>query len=662
MEAHKSTASTAEPGSLGWRELAAIVGAALAIRLVGLGHVSLWLDEVLGTLQIEGPFQHAWHHIRADIGHPPLWGLLQWIWLQVSAADGVRRLLPIALGAATVPLLASVAASWLGRRAGLIAGAIAALSPVHVRFSQELRPYALALFAGTLALVLADKAARNERLSSVAALALALLVCFSSLYIGLVMTLPSLLVLLARSPRERLTRNAGRGLAAAAAAGLGFLPCLGPLVAGFRENHVEGATHWNAALLSRRMEFLTTAAREGDGLTLGGVAFALLAFLGLVRIRSRGLALTLFCGLVVGSLSVEIALQLADHWSNGRYDLMSWPFLVILAAAGAAGVPKDDHELERPHTLPVWLHATAGGLGAVLLAAALLGEAGGLLRYYRVGRPDWESVARDTTVLAALGHTVLVTNEGTRVPLAFELARLEGTTMPSLSPRPRRIESSEDLSRLVSAVECAVLVDAWEPTPPGVEQLFLQTPAQRRYRRSGARLVALSRSQASPWACFPEELDDLVPERPPPGILSPQRAWKESGLGLVLDFDGREGEALDFGWSFPEKGPDGLTFRWSLGEWSAVELPRTPRALAFMAWARPESPGSPPAPLRLYLDRVEIASLTIEASPQTVSLELPAGSGRSKGRHMLSINTPGWARPVDNPRPLAVAWDWIRVE
>ncbi|HEY8019447.1 MAG TPA: glycosyltransferase family 39 protein, partial [Thermoanaerobaculia bacterium] len=143
--------------SLSRRQLAALGALALLPRVLNLGSFSLWLDEVIETEQAGGSLGRLLAELRHDAVHPPLEGLLTWTLLHLGLSETARRLVPVALGIATVLLLAGWVGRHFGERAGLAVGAVAALSPVGVHYSQELRPYALALFLMVAALVLLDR-------------------------------------------------------------------------------------------------------------------------------------------------------------------------------------------------------------------------------------------------------------------------------------------------------------------------------------------------------------------------------------------------------------------------------------------------------------------------------------------------------------------------
>ena len=78
---------------------------------------------------------------------PPLYFMLARGWIHVfgSGEVGLRSLSAL-FGTATVPVVYLAGAAMRSRRAGLIAAAFTALSPLTIWYSQEARNYALLLF------------------------------------------------------------------------------------------------------------------------------------------------------------------------------------------------------------------------------------------------------------------------------------------------------------------------------------------------------------------------------------------------------------------------------------------------------------------------------------------------------------------------------------
>jgi hypothetical protein len=182
----RDESSTIQPSaeknsSLSARLLIGLALLALLPRLVNLGSFSMWFDEVAETLQASGTLAYTWAELKSDVVHPPLDGLLTWSLLHLGIDETRRRLVPIVFGVVTVLLLASWASRRFGRIAGVATGLFAACSPIHVHYSQELRPYALALFFVALAVVAVDRALDHVDGRRLGLAALALLGCLYSL-------------------------------------------------------------------------------------------------------------------------------------------------------------------------------------------------------------------------------------------------------------------------------------------------------------------------------------------------------------------------------------------------------------------------------------------------------------------------------------------------
>src|SRR5262249_60694109 len=89
------------------------------------------------------------------------------------------KLSSVAWGLGTIAVFAAFLSRRLGETAGLVAAALLALAPFHVRFSQELRPYSLGLLLLCLSLYALERFL--ERPAAVR-LALLYLACLGTAY------------------------------------------------------------------------------------------------------------------------------------------------------------------------------------------------------------------------------------------------------------------------------------------------------------------------------------------------------------------------------------------------------------------------------------------------------------------------------------------------
>ncbi len=145
-----------------WREfvsrfdvaLIGIIVLGLILRCIGL-RKGLWLDEWISFHQaIPGSILDTIEALRSD-NHTPLYFGLLHFWSRLSSSEPWLRLLSVIFDALSLITIVR----WLGRQsriASLIGGALFSTLPIALRFSQEMRPYALF----TLATALSFAAAR----------------------------------------------------------------------------------------------------------------------------------------------------------------------------------------------------------------------------------------------------------------------------------------------------------------------------------------------------------------------------------------------------------------------------------------------------------------------------------------------------------------------
>ncbi len=135
---------------------ASILAAALCLRLFRLGAQELWLDEAFSFFMGTTPHVVGGFLARST---PPLYYLLLRGWIAAAgSSEAALRLLSALSGTLFVAVVI-----WWGRevvdiRAGLWCGLMAAVSPLHIYYSQEARAYVLLTVMLTLSYVLLWKA------------------------------------------------------------------------------------------------------------------------------------------------------------------------------------------------------------------------------------------------------------------------------------------------------------------------------------------------------------------------------------------------------------------------------------------------------------------------------------------------------------------------
>lgn len=163
MSAIPGTPSTRRDAARsGWRLGLAVGGIALLVRLFRLSAQGLWFDETYTVLIARLPLRTAWEALVADGVHPPLFYLVERAVVWVSSTETAVRLPSAILGALAAPLALILGGRWAGRGAGVVAGLLVALSPMHVWHSQDARMYAILSTAVLGCLIAFDDLLRGE--------------------------------------------------------------------------------------------------------------------------------------------------------------------------------------------------------------------------------------------------------------------------------------------------------------------------------------------------------------------------------------------------------------------------------------------------------------------------------------------------------------------
>jgi hypothetical protein len=128
----------------------------LALRLHHLDHDSLFMDEIRQVSYYKYPFLDI-INLAASQTQPPLDYWIGKIFYSVSVTDFSVRLPAALFGTATVYLLTRISVEKFGLATGLILGTYLAINHYHIYYSQEARPYSLAIFLFVAALYMLDR-------------------------------------------------------------------------------------------------------------------------------------------------------------------------------------------------------------------------------------------------------------------------------------------------------------------------------------------------------------------------------------------------------------------------------------------------------------------------------------------------------------------------
>ncbi|MCC6848697.1 MAG: glycosyltransferase family 39 protein [Deltaproteobacteria bacterium] len=371
------------PRAVRWPAVVLLTLAALALRVFHLNAQNLWYDEIGSVKVIATPLSRLAADFEAGRAEPTAWlSMAYWAltkavtWPDLGERDATLRMTSALLGAATVPALAWATAPILPPGAVVAAAAALALSPFHVWYSQEVRPYVLLILLVTLAVGAWVRALAQDGIGRwTAVVALVTLALYTH---PIALALPLILGLsLVASVGWDLRRGLA-GLAALGATGFAFAPGL-LLIGAYGANHpADGrGVGWldlpyvlyayavgfsfgpsTSALHADRIRAVAETLPE---IAVAAVVFGTLAARGLVATRrlpgsTRTLLLT-WLALPLG-LAFGVAATTANPL-NARYGVVAFPAFVVLVALGA-------YEVRRP---------LVAVLGAAAVALSLVSRA-----------------------------------------------------------------------------------------------------------------------------------------------------------------------------------------------------------------------------------------------------------------------------------------------
>lgn len=123
--------------------LPALIVMAVALRFIGIGDESLWLDEGDTVRVAQLPLAELVAN-RFAVGHPPLYFSLLALWVRLcGTSEAAARSLSALASAAAVLATWQLGRRMLGRRGALLAALFMTLLPLQIYYAQEVRGYAL---------------------------------------------------------------------------------------------------------------------------------------------------------------------------------------------------------------------------------------------------------------------------------------------------------------------------------------------------------------------------------------------------------------------------------------------------------------------------------------------------------------------------------------
>ncbi|HYZ80543.1 MAG TPA: glycosyltransferase family 39 protein, partial [Solirubrobacteraceae bacterium] len=187
----------------------ALVVLGAALRFYGLSHQGFWFDEANTAQLVRFSPGKMLGLLPQSESTPPLYYCVAWVWARIFGFDeaGLRSLSALC-GVLTIPVAYLVGAQLVSRRAGLIATALAACSPLLIWYSQEARSYAMLILLTALSLLAFVSARAAPTPRALALWALASVLALATHYYAAVAVAPEAGWLLARQRRPRAVRVA----------------------------------------------------------------------------------------------------------------------------------------------------------------------------------------------------------------------------------------------------------------------------------------------------------------------------------------------------------------------------------------------------------------------------------------------------------------------
>jgi 4-amino-4-deoxy-L-arabinose transferase-like glycosyltransferase len=134
-----------------WTAAAILTIAAGALRFYNLDGQSIWNDEMFSIEVARQHFGDIQPLLATHFHHPPLFFyLVHWVFALTGESVWALRLISAIFGSLTIGALYLIVASRWEWKGGVVAALLCCVSPFHIAYSQEGRPYALAAFLALL--------------------------------------------------------------------------------------------------------------------------------------------------------------------------------------------------------------------------------------------------------------------------------------------------------------------------------------------------------------------------------------------------------------------------------------------------------------------------------------------------------------------------------
>ena len=397
----------ADPAAL---TVAALTLLGAFLRFYRLGHQGFWFDEANTALLVHFSPGKMLGLIPQTESTPPLYYCVAWVWARIFGyGETALRSLSALCGVLMIPVAYLAGRKLISVRAGVIAAALTACSPLLIWYSQEARSYQLLALLAALSLLAFAHSLHRPTRRSLAAWVVACALALATHYYAVLAVVPEAIWLLVAHRRRRSVQVA---FGVVALCGIGLIPLA-------VSQHGTGRSNWIAhAPFGRRLgQILPQFAAGFDG-------------------PAHSVLEPLAVAILVLSVILVVARSGADS-RRGALIAAGLALAGLLLSLVLVAVGFDD--LLTRNMLAIWTPAAlfvAGGLAAprarvvgLLLAVALCGigvvTAAGVAFHRKYERPDWRVVA---AALGPRGHAgeraILVQHYRDLLPLSLYMRGL----------------------------------------------------------------------------------------------------------------------------------------------------------------------------------------------------------------------------------------------
>ncbi len=120
-----------------------IVLGGFSLRMYNLGNYSLWYDEAKSFISSEGNFKIVWTGIIEREYPSPLYEVFIHYWKKIGESESKLRFSSVLLSVISILGIYNLGKLLFDKKAALLSSFILAISPFHIYYAQEVRPYSL---------------------------------------------------------------------------------------------------------------------------------------------------------------------------------------------------------------------------------------------------------------------------------------------------------------------------------------------------------------------------------------------------------------------------------------------------------------------------------------------------------------------------------------